>query len=98
MELLIIEHDYCVQKILLAAHLAELDLSVKSGVSPEELLKLDSKAKSMVLKTRGGNIVQHISILRYIGEISAIFPLNGSTPFENAQVDQWLEFAWSNLG
>jgi asparaginyl-tRNA synthetase len=55
------------------------------------------QAKSIVLKTSAGYLTQQNAILRYLAENSATSGLTGSTPFESAQVDQWLDFFWNEL-
>jgi len=98
MNLLVAEDDYCVQKIVLVASLAGLELTVKKGVTAKTITDLDGKAKSVVLTTPAGNLGQHTAILKYLGEVSPVFPLNGVSEIERAQVNQWVGFSWSELG
>ena len=98
MNLLVAEDDYCVQKITLVAALAGLELTVKKGMSAKSIADLDGKAKSVLLSTPAGNIGQHTAILKYLGEVSPAFPLNGVSEMERAQVNQWVGFSWSELG
>lgn len=97
MILLVTEEDYCILKISITASLAGIDLKIRSDVTPEELLTFDPKAKSLALQTTKGNLSQHTAILRYLGDLSAAVPLCGQSPYENSQVDQWLEFSWIEL-
>lgn len=98
MNLLVAEDDYCVQKIVLVAALAGLELTVKKGVSAKTLSELDGKAKSVLLSTSAGNLGQHTAILKYLGEVSPAVPLNGVSEIERAQVNQWVNFSWLELG
>ena len=61
-----------------------------------ELLSLDSAAKSILLKTDSGFVTQHNAIIRFIAELDS--SLLGSSEIERAQVDQWLDFSWQDLG
>lgn len=89
--------DYVIQKILIAASLTGTKLNVKK-VNESELVKLEPKAKTVVLAANNGSITQHTAIIRYIGDISPLTPLNGLNGFENAQVDQWIDLCWNELG
>ena len=93
MDLLVSTDDYCVKKIEIAAAFANIKL-IKKNVSEQELIKCDSKAKSMVLSTPSGTITQHLTMLRYFSGISSLCPLGGMNSIESATVDQWLEFCW----
>ena len=98
MELLVAVDDYCVTKIVVAASAAGVKINVVKDVSHDDLKKLDIAAKSILLLTSSGIIAQHVSMLRYIAEIAPSAQLMGSTPFDSALVDQWLEFSWCELG
>jgi hypothetical protein len=98
MELLVAVDDYCVTKIILAASIAGLKLDIKRGVSHDELLALDSAAKSVLLKATTGNITQHLPMLRYIAKNVPAAELMGASAFDSSQVDQWLDFSWSEIG
>ena len=91
------EIDYIVQKILIAASVTGTKINVKK-VKEAELTKLEPKAKSVALSIKGGYVTQHTAILRYIGDISPLVPLNGLNVFENAQIDQWVDLCWNELG
>lgn len=68
-------------KIVIAARLAGIPLSVTTD------LVEDSFLRTCVLQTKEGPITQSYAVLRYIGS-----GLYGATLFDEAQVDQWLEF------
>ena len=87
--------DYGLLKIKMTALAAKAFVEFKQ-VDEAGLKEIDANAKSYVLKTSQGNITQHIAIIRYIAELSP--SLNGSAEIEKAQVDQWLEFSWQDLG
>jgi asparaginyl-tRNA synthetase len=97
MELYCSVTDYCVTKVLAAASYAGVSVTVHSGSTEAALLALHPQAKSMVLKTSSGYLTQQNTILRHLAENSATAGLVGSTPFESAQVDQWLDFFWNEL-
>ena len=98
MDLLIsTEIDYVIQKILIAASVTGTKLNTKK-VSESDLVKLEPKAKTAVLVAKNGAITQHTAIIRYIGDMSPLVPLNGLNGFENAQVDQWIDLCWNELG
>jgi hypothetical protein len=98
MELLVAVDDYCVTKIVIAASVAGIKLDVKRGLSHNDLIALDSAAKSVLLKAETGIITQHLPMLRYIAKNCPAAQLMGVTAFDGAQVDQWLDFSWSELG
>jgi glutathione S-transferase len=98
MNLLVSFDDYCVDKIQLTASIAKLNLNVKKGLTAEELVKLEPNAKSILLEVNSNYISQHNAILRFIAESSLSTQLLGSVPLDRAQIDQWLEFSWQELG
>lgn len=94
MKLYVATEDYCLLKIKLALMLTGKQCDIETGVSVEDLVKLDSAAKSILLETPLGYVTQHVAILRYIvGE-----ELVGACDLDRAMVDQWLEFSWQELG
>ncbi len=90
-------HDYCLLKVLLTTSVAHCDLAVKKNVGESFLLSLDPKSKSILLETPTGLITQHVAILRYIAEMGSA-SLMGSEEIERAQIDQWLDYSWNDLG
>lgn len=90
--------DYCTLKIQLLVALLGLEVAVEKGTSVEQLKKLDFSAKSVLLQTPGGNLTQHLSILRYLAQSKENSGLFGLAPLDRAQIDQWLEFSWHELG
>lgn len=97
MQLSLGSDDFCAQKVLALAAYSGVNLSVTKGVSSEGLEKLHPQAKSMVLQTPKGPITQHNTIIRYIAELSPVCGLSGSSEFNAALVDQWLEFEWNEI-
>lgn len=97
MELFCSVSDYCVSKVVAAAAYSKVPLTVNTGTSEKDLLAMHPQAKSMVLKTSTGSLTQQNTILRYMAENSTVSGLTGSTPFQSAQVDQWLDFFWNEL-
>ena len=90
--------DYCLLKVRIALSLACCDASVETGVTSEYLRSIDASAKTIALEAPGGNIAQHVPILCYIAHTDSKSQLLGSSEIDMAQVDQWLEFSWSELG
>jgi len=81
-------------KIRLALALTGKECVIETGVSVEDLKKLDADAKAMLLESSLGYITQHIAILRSIVGSEMV----GSTDVDRAMIDQWLEFSWQELG
>lgn len=101
MKLYTTNEDYCLLKIRLALSLVglESELNIELGYAQEDLLKLDSTAKSMLLETKSGTfITQHVSILRYIANEQFEKYLLGTNEIDQSMVDQWLDFSWQDLG
>ena len=97
MELYCSVSDYCVTKIIVTASYAKISLNVTTGLTEDALLEMHPQARSIVLKTACGLLTQQNAILRYLAENSVDCGLVGATPFESAQVDQWLDFFWNEL-
>ncbi len=89
--------DYCKLKISLLLALTNVDIDVKSKVDIAEMQAMDSNAKSVLLKCASGYIFQHLAILRFIAQSDSI-SLLGADEIELAQINQWLEFFWQDLG
>ena len=98
MDLLVAFDDYCLTKVIVTASVAGVKINVIKGVLQAELIAYDNAAKSMLLKTSSGVISQHVSMLRYIAEMTPAVQLMGATDYDASQVDQWLEFSWCELG
>jgi len=97
MKVLALAEDYCVLKIRLAVSLLDLttDFTIEAH---EDLLKLDTTAKSILFVTESGEYIsQHVSILRYIAQSTEDKSLLGIAEIDKAMVDQWLEFSWHEL-
>ena len=86
MELLVSVDDFCVQKILVAAAFANLNIKLIKGKTEDDLVKLHPLAQSIVLNTNEGFISQHTAILRYIASSCKMSELYGSSEFEAGQV------------
>lgn len=94
MKLFVATEDYCLLKIRLALALTGKECVIETGVSVEDLKKLDAEAKAMLLESSLGYVTQHIAILRSIVGSEMV----GSTDVDRAMIDQWLEFSWQELG
>ena len=91
-------HEFTLVKVKLLTALTGATLTIESK-QDVELLQLDQTAKGLLLKTTSGFISQHLAILRYIAESydnSSL--LGGADELNRAQINQWLEFAWQELG
>jgi len=87
------------KKIIVAAAYAQVDLTVEEFFprgAPEDVLKEFKKknpnVKVPTLETPQGCIYESNAILRYIARQSKGAKLYGSTKFEEAQVDQYLDW------
>ena len=96
MELFTSTDDYCLKKLLAAAEYAGCNLTVKTATD-SDLLEMDSLAQGFVLKTNTGMITRQNAILRFLGEVSPVRALTGSSAHECAQVDQWLGHVWNEI-
>jgi len=87
------------KKIIIAAAYAQVDLTVEEFFprgAPEDVLKEFKKknpnVKIPVLETPEGSIYESNAILRYIARQSKGVKLYGASKFEEAQVDQYLDW------
>lgn len=94
LKLFICNEDYTTLKVQIVASVVGADMSVEKST---ELTRLEASAKNMVLQTSGGNLTQHIAILRFLAGLSSSSNLLGAEDIDRAQVDQWLEFSWQEL-
>lgn len=62
----------------------------KDAMKSEPYLKMHSEQKAPALLTQSGVIVQSATICRYMARSTG--KLYGADPFEQAQVDQWLNY------
>lgn len=88
-------------KILVAARIANIPVELVQ-VLHEDLKKKEHIARNPlgkipVLETKEGNIFESNAILRYIARQVPESKLYGSNPYEAAIVDQWLDFANTEL-
>jgi len=81
MKLLFRDGDRTIDQVLITANLCEVFLEIAPG-----------QADRPTLLTDHGKILQVNAISRYIAGIQKKISLLGSTPFESAQVDQWIDF------
>jgi glutathione S-transferase len=89
--------DYCLLKVKLVAGLTGTVIDVESKTQ-EELVALDAAAKGLLLEVDGQYISQHLAILRYLAESSPKANQLLLEDVERAQINQWLEFSWEELG
>lgn len=80
--------EFSRQKILLAAKLAKLELTVLPDASS---FSSDS-ARTCVLHTGEGPITQSYAVLRYLAALAPQTELYGATSYDQGAVDSWLEF------
>lgn len=90
--------DHCLLKIsLLISLTATKNVVVKTGLNQSDLESMANGAKSILLETPAGFVTQHVAILRYLANSSSVI-LSSEDEIETAQIDQWLEFSWQDLG
>jgi elongation factor 1-gamma len=89
-----------VRKILVAGEFAGQSIAVEDFFprgQPEDVLKEFRKknpnVKVPVLETSEGCIYESNAILRYLARLSQTNKIYGASKFEQAQVDQWLDWA-----
>ena len=97
MKLFYSRSDYCLLKVKLVAALTGTTIVVEEKTQ-EELVALDGAAKTLLLEVDGQYISQHLAILRFLAESSAKANELLLEDVERAQVNQWLEFSWEELG
>lgn len=97
-ELLVAVEDFTVLKLQLLTSVTGALLRIEKKTD-SELVAFDATAKGLLLRTKGGFLAQHVAILRYIAESHDQGALLGSSDELNrAQINQWLEFSWQELG
>ncbi|XWS67457.1 hypothetical protein CRYUN_Cryun04dG0008100 [Craigia yunnanensis] len=86
-------------KTLIAAEYSGIDVKLadnfEMGVSNKtpEFLKMNPIGKVPVLETPDGPIFESNAIARYVTRLKADNPLYGSSQYECALIDQWIDFA-----
>jgi len=93
-------NNYRALKSAVVANLCEIDISVPSadefkfpeGLKTDEFKELNPVGKVPVLVTPDGPIFESNAILRYLARSAPRFNLTGRSFYEQAQVDQWLDF------
>ena len=85
--------NFRVERVMITARLAGVKLSFEpASVAACETLH-GGAARSLVLETPHGTLTQSNSVLRYIANLAPASELYGATGYEEALVDQWIEFA-----
>ena len=84
-------------KILIAAEYNGINMNLpafKLGETnkTDDFLKISPAGKVPALETANGSIFESNAIARYVARLRADTGLYGSTFFESAQVDQWVDF------
>jgi len=82
--------DESVRKVLIVAQYAEFEIETHTGEKGKD------KHNAPVLQTDEGNIFGTNAIARHIAR-SSYGNLYGSSPFENAAVDQWVDYATTEI-
>lgn len=88
--------DFQWKKVLIASRLVGVPLE-SLILKEDEFESLLPNARSCVLVTKDGSLTQTSTILRYLAELRPDLTLSGATGFEQAMVNQWLEFCWFEL-
>jgi len=96
-------NNYRAIKSLIAAQYAGVDIrpadefKFPGDVRSEEFAQKNPVKKVPVLETADGCLFESNAILRHVGRSGPAANLMGSTHFEQAQVDQWIDFSASEL-
>lgn len=97
-EILTSVEDFTLVKLQLLTALIGATLRVEKKTEAD-LLALDPSAKGLLLRANNSYLSQHIAILRYIAEtFNNASLLGGEDEMSRAQINQWLEFSWEELG
>eukprot|EP01118_Nematostelium_gracile_P018781 TRINITY_DN847_c0_g1_i1.p1 TRINITY_DN847_c0_g1~~TRINITY_DN847_c0_g1_i1.p1 ORF type:complete len:419 (+),score=152.92 TRINITY_DN847_c0_g1_i1:1264-2520(+) len=95
--LLITEANPVTWKILVSAKLANFAITVdKADIKSKDYIRVAPTGKSPVLVTPHGAIFEPNAAVKYVVKHSTR-PLLGANDYENALVDQWLEFATTEI-
>lgn len=90
-------------KALIAAEYSDVKIEVvkkfEMGVSNKTpaFLKINPLGKVPVLETPDGPVFESNAIARYVTKLKADNPLNGSSLIEYAQIEQWIDFATTEI-
>ncbi|KAH9258326.1 hypothetical protein BASA81_003375 [Batrachochytrium salamandrivorans] len=86
------------QKVIIVSELAKVALDIDTNTTQAQLDSLSVHGKVPCLVTPEGNISESNAIARYIARLAdPKIGLLGSTPFESAQVDSWVDFCVQDL-
>ncbi|XVF00550.1 hypothetical protein REPUB_Repub04eG0010200 [Reevesia pubescens] len=91
-------------KALIAAEYSGIDVKLADnfelGVSNKtpEFLKMNPIGKVPVLETPDGPIFESNAIARYVTRLKADNPLYGSSQYDSALIDEWIDFASLEIG
>ena len=98
MEIYAAVDDYCVLKLTLTSSFAEVPVHVRKDVDHVTLKSIHPRAKSLLLKNGSEYVTQHIPMMRLITADGVNKQLLGVNEIDTAQVDEWLEYSWQELG
>ena len=99
MEVLTCVDDYCVLKLVLTSALADVPIAINKTMTHDALKALHPAAKSVLMKTAGDYLTQHVPMMRMVASASKKHAqLAGEDEVNKSQVDQWLEYSWQELG
>lgn len=84
------------QKVLITAEYAGVKIEVDQNVTADKLKALSVHGKVPCLETKEGTISESNAITRYIAR-QGPSGLYGSTAFETAQIDSWVDFCSDEL-
>jgi len=86
------------QKIIIIKELAKVQMEIDQNATQAQLDSLSIHGKVPCLVTPDGNISESNAIARYIARMApASSGLYGSSPFEAAQVDSWMDWCVQDL-
>jgi elongation factor 1-gamma len=100
MEVISFANNFRLQKVLVVAKYADIQLSVSHNLPPtlenNQLLKSNSHDNTPVLITEFGPIIHTNSISRFLAKQSNL-NLLGESPYEQAVIDQWIDFSYNEV-
>eukprot|EP00924_Labyrinthula_sp_SR-Ha-C_P008643 maker-scaffold_37-snap-gene-2.0-mRNA-1 protein AED:0.02 eAED:0.02 QI:116/1/1/1/0.66/0.5/4/386/401 len=90
--------SYTAQKVLIAAEYASINITPVTEVTDKKIKELSALATLPVLETPEGTLVNSNAISQYVSlKSSSPEKLLGSTPFQKAQIQSWIEFSGNEV-
>ena len=89
--------DACVITSYFAGVQLEVVNLTAEQLGEKDLIAKNPTKKFPFLETPEGNLFESSAICRHLARVAGDKGLYGSNPYENAQVDQWIDFSNSTL-